>query len=998
MRSAAAVPESIRRRGVTPREVDAWAAVARRLSNREIAELLGISVRTVESHIASLRIKLGSVTRAELRQAWSELNRGTPSRQGVRTDPLPWGLKSHTINGEIVGRAAPLRLLSELWGAAQCGPARSLVVSGEAGAGKNRLVAEFAMTIDGAAVLYGCCDEARDALFQPFTEILSAQLGAHSLEELAELVGAEGADALTRLVPTRLKIRSGAPEVREASPIASGGRRTLEAIVSYLAGLVRSRPTLLVLDDLHWAEPGGIAVLRQLLRAVRDAPLLTVMALRPADVEESGPLASLLADLRRDPTSVHHDLAALAPPDVQCIADAMGYSGSASEVHRRTQGNAYFVKELIRSLADYGEDAQLPSGVQATVLHRMSKLPLDTRNLVAALAVAGPRATFSLLGRVRRRAARRLLDDLEPADRAGLVRVVADNPEAIEFVHSLAYETVLASLPTGTRIRLHLTVASALLQGQAEDPRHIAEIARHLLAAGPLADKPQTLRYLTLAGENASAVLAFEEAAAWYERALGVLAGDPISDPTTEYELRAARAVALYRCGDHRFQSESLHAAELAVELGDPARVLKVLLARTPSGFTSDWGRSDLRLLGLIDWALSRIDDAEVGRRAELLAIKATELTLSDPVHARLASAQALTLARRAVGSETLGRVLQRHYWATFDVDDTDSRGTIAREIVELGGDRPDPEQEAYGRVLSTDVDMEAGDVAGAERHIARAELLVERLGQPYLSWIVASKRVGILAVRGELVAADALAEECLARTPPEFRAGPRIMNLAHACVVRSWQGHHGVAVAAARALVDLRPSLTSRSWLARALCEAGEAAEAADVFDRVAQSPFTDIPRNMLWRAAVHALSTTAVSLGDRERAAELHLLLEASSGRLDWFGGGSTGASDVCLGELAGLLGNVSLADHHFGRALTLCRRAGSRVALAQALLARALLLKRTRRMDEASTHAAQALAVAASASAGDVGRRAQQLLDELAEVAGVSAASIRASPASR
>ena len=920
----------------TRRETEVLAAVGRRLTNREIAEQLCISVRTVESHIAALRMKLGVTARADLRRACLELS------SGAATD-LPRGLSALTSRGVFVGRRRELDSLHAAWDAAVGGERRTVVVTGEEGVGKSRLVAEFAVAAAGATVRLGRCEEELGLPFQPFAEALAVDLGSGADDGRAGLDAA----ALSRLIPAlaeRGDSADPAPRVPEAAELG----QLFDAVARYLAGRARRAPTLVVLEDLHWASPATIALTRHVIRSIDNVPLLIVATCRQPDPDVGSSAAALVADLRRDPTVEHLALDQLSLTDVAAMLGQSGRQNLAQAIHRRSGGSAYFVTELVRSL---DETQQLdpadrldtvPDGVRQTVRRRVARLPVRTQTILELAAIAGPRPTLQLLSDVTENPVEKILADLEPAETASIVRAVADEPGAVEFVHNITRDAIVAGLPSAAVVPMHRRVAAALLLRHRDgDRRSTAELARHLFAAAPLGDRQRAIRYLRSAAELCVAALAFDEAAAHYERAISVLAMDVESEPALECDVRAARGAAPYRAGDPRYRDEFLAAADVAVRLDDPARVTDVLLARTPSGFTSNWGTPDTRVAGLVDWAIERLDEHDLARRGELMALKAIELTVTERSGlSRSLSGEAVRLARRSENPAALARVRQRHYWATFDPDDVGSRLACTTELVGLGERLDDLELSAYARIIRFDSLVESGDLREAERDLGQAGLLVGELRQPYLAWIVTSKRTGLMLLGGQLDDGDRLAGAALELCPPQFRAGPSFIHAAQRCWLRIEQGRADDAIEALRPLVERFPTGAVRGWLANAYCAAGRLDDAALELDRVAPNGLDGLDRTVIWRSALHALANVAVTLCDTNRAERLYRLLRPSAGRMDWFGGASYGPSDLVLGRLAALLGATEQADAHLIAAEALCRRIHAPVHLAHAVLASAQL----------------------------------------------------------
>ncbi|MEA2291670.1 MAG: hypothetical protein QOF17_690, partial [Solirubrobacteraceae bacterium] len=259
---------------------------------------------------------------------------------------------------DFVGRRAELERLSATWAGVQSHRDRRLVLlAGEPGIGKTRLAHEFAAAAlaGGATVLLGRCSEEPLAAFEPFAEALT-QAGA--------------ADAL----------RPGATD-------DAGARlRLFDDIDVALTGRA---PLLLVIDDLHWADRGTVLLTSYLLRSGRPGPIQIVGTYRDTELGRHSPLTEALGDLQRGRTVERVGLGGLAEDDVAALARAvLGSDELASRVHDRTGGNAFFVEEVLRGLAEAGSP-QVPESVRHAVGFRLSRLGDGANELLAVAAVLG---------------------------------------------------------------------------------------------------------------------------------------------------------------------------------------------------------------------------------------------------------------------------------------------------------------------------------------------------------------------------------------------------------------------------------------------------------------------------------------------------------------------------------------------------------------------------------------------------------------------------------
>ena len=312
----------------------------------------------------------------------------------------------------FAGRVVERERLVTAWKETVDGTRRVVLVSGEPGIGKTRLVTELVKTAheQGALLLWGRCDEELDVPYQPFAEALRHYVHLVPADRLRGELGPLGGE-LTRIVPDLEHLVPGLAEpVRTEAETER--HRLFEAVSDLLEAIGQTTPIVLVLDDVHWADKPSLLLLRHLLRRLTPMRLLVLATYRDTDLDRSHPLSEVLADLRREPGCERLDLQGLDAGEVtdfmeQAAGHGLEESGLAlaEAVHRETQGNPFFVGEVLRHLAESGlivqhdgrwvsdftlDDVGIPEGIREVVGRRLSRLSDDANTALSVAAVIGP--------------------------------------------------------------------------------------------------------------------------------------------------------------------------------------------------------------------------------------------------------------------------------------------------------------------------------------------------------------------------------------------------------------------------------------------------------------------------------------------------------------------------------------------------------------------------------------------------------------------------------
>lgn len=536
-----------------------------------------------------------------------------------------------TADLRLVGREAELEVLQQTWRSVCDGASALVLLSGEAGAGKSRLAAEFLRKRPDALAYVGRCDEGIAAPFQPFVEALRAHVDALGRTRLGS-----ASHELARLMP-QLAVE-GRPPL--SSDPGTERMALFDAVTSWLADAAGARPTILVVDDLHWAAEPTLLLLVHLLRA-QPAGLLVLATYRDTDIDDASSLARAMVDLLRAPGARQLPIHGLSPDDVRELAVHAGVDADATELAVRTAGNALFVTELLLHPSETG----VPTSVASLLAERLARLPEGTSSVLACAALAGQEFSLPLVEEALAgdRSGNDVLDAAEAAERLGLLQ---ESEAGYRFTHGLIRDALVESLTRARRSRLHVAIAQA--GHRVGLPKQ--ELVHHLLASGDPRRIDEAAEHAVAAARELFSSLAFEAAVRVLSDVLDVLPDD-----------HPSRAPLLMEAGDvlrrRRRVARALPFVEQAVEAarrqGNPEVLARAALALagsyTGGGLDPEAGRA------LLPEALRELppDDSEL--RARMLA--ATAFLEDDSERADAVATSAAEMADRIGDAATLGYV-----------------------------------------------------------------------------------------------------------------------------------------------------------------------------------------------------------------------------------------------------------------------------------------------------------------------------------------------------
>lgn len=497
-------------------------------------------------------------------------------------------LLDRIVRGRFVGRSRAMAEARAVWTGVRNGQSRTLLISGEPGVGKSRLVRELATQVEvsGGRVLEGICYPEGGLPYEPFVQIIRRAMRQKVVEEL-KLPAYVVADLLV-LAPT-LGHHYPSIEPNPALDARQERFRLFESVVAFFRALADRWPLLLVVEDLHWGDEGSIALFHHLSRRLRERPVLTVATYREVEIDAGSALGELLIDLQRQRLAARLKLTPLDREATAALLETFFAgelpAGFIDNVFRETEGNPFFIEEVCKALVEEGHIAfqsgrwrvpdfaqlQVPQSIRATIQTRVSCISTEAQEILLLAAILGREFDFEVLSRASALDEERLIHLLEEAERAQLVAPLRDGAvERFIFAHTLIPATLRETVGSLRRRRLHRKAAQAL---EVVWPDDFEALAYQYAEAG---DEKRARRYFVRAANRARQVYANEDAARFYTQALELT----MEDGRDRFDLLAARA-AIYDLLGRRAQqlADAQAMVELAERLGDEARKCDALLA-----------------------------------------------------------------------------------------------------------------------------------------------------------------------------------------------------------------------------------------------------------------------------------------------------------------------------------------------------------------------------------------------------------------------------------
>jgi class 3 adenylate cyclase len=889
------------------------------------------------------------------------------------------------------------------------GEGREIVlVSGEAGLGKTTLVAEAARAAHhaGASVLFGHSEEEMATPYQLFAESLGHYVKNVDDERLGRHTRAHASE-LTRLIPA---LSSRLNDATQPKATDSDTERYLlfTAVVGLLAEASADEPLVLIFDDIQWADSGSLLLLRHLATTELPMRLLVLATLRDHELPQAKELRDTVGELWRQRRVSRLELEGLNHQDVVSYMEAAAghkLDGSAvalaEAVHRETDGNPFFLSEVLRYLAETGAIYQdvagqwasaeslgplaLPDSVREVVGGRVARLGARAERSLSIAAVIGRRFDFDLLTRATRFPEDEVLEILEAATAAALVREVAGPPGHYTFAHALIRHTIYESLGPTRCARAHRQVAEALEDISSGHPGpRVAELARHWLNASGGAASGRAIRYARQAGDAALSALAPADALRYFTQANELLDQVDDPDPVLALDLIIGLGTAQRQTGDPAFRDTLLRGAQRAAAFGDTERLVAAALANN-RGFYSAVGATDGEKVAVLETALTELGDL-APERALVLATLCSELAHGSPLERREALAQEAERIASHSGDDTTSLRVLNHLYIPLQVPQllgpALARTTDALMRAERLGD---PALLYWAAMWRYETAARSGDRGECDRCLAIHGAMAEQLGQPVFAWGHTFLRGQRAFIAGDTERAEALATEALQIGTDSGQPDAAMIYGSQVIGVHGQRGTMHELIPLIEQMASNAPEVSPwmfGSLLAKAHVEVDRTDEALDQLEAFATSGF-DLQLDQFWLSGMVDYADAVVVCGDPAYAGPLFERLAPWHAQLPATGASALPPVSHYLGGLAGVLGRYDEADAYFSQSAALCERLGATFFAARTDLWWGQALARRNRpgdADVASARLTSAQRAARAGGYGNVDRRATEALDAM------------------
>jgi DNA-binding SARP family transcriptional activator len=853
----------------------------------------GAALRQYQHCVATLQRELGVEPEADTKALYREILRGRPrpvppGRSALEAAPPGGDLHGGLPEAPCIGREPELARLRAGLEALWAGQGGLMLIAGEAGIGKTRLLAELAADAvrRGGRLLLGRCHDGEQLLpFGPWVDALRAGRVDREADQLGEL-GSVWLGEVARLVPEM--------ESSDARLARSTDYRQLFESVRRLLGHLASRqPLVAILEDLHWADEMSVRLLGFVGRRLDRTRLLLVASVREEELTDAPILQELLDDLHREGRLDVLRLAPLSEGDTMVLVRRLGPASEGAVALARLEQDAWRTSEgnplmVVETLREFREGATtetyrglpFPERVRELLTRRLARLGEQSRILVAAASAIGREFEFTVLQKAGGLGESETAASLEELVRRRLLHGVGEH---FEFTHDRIREVAYGQLLQPRRKLLHRHVAEAIeaVYGSHLDP-HCTALGRHYREAETW-DKAVT--YLRRAGHQALGRAAHREAAASFDQAIAALAHLPKGRAEAELaiDLRLDLRDALFPLPEwRRVLDQLLEAEAIARRIGDRRRLGLILTAvsierrlrgqhtealdagRTALGLAGDIGSGDVHVIAIfrVGQALHALGACRQAREA---LEDAARSLLGDGAHRRFGGA----------GSGPLyGLVCVWLCWTLGDLgefQEGDRWGHAALQMAEASAHAYSLAHACFGLGF---VRLRRGDLEGAITVLERGWDLSEARDFWVLGISNASELGYAYCLAGRIDEARRLLAEVLARATALGLRSREALWLGWSAAAELAAGEPGLGMEHARTALRLARERQERGVEAEVLWIAGEIARHLDP-ERPSE-------------AEHHYLASLALAeeLGMRPQEAHCHLslgVLRRSTGRLD-------------------------------------------------------------------------------------------------------------------
>jgi class 3 adenylate cyclase len=846
--------------------------------------------------------------------------------------------------GVFVGRDRELAQLQEIFARVLSGEGSLAMLVGEPGIGKTRLSKEFSVhaKLRGARVVMGPCYEGEGSLaHEPFIAALREYMAQLEDAPLREHLGA-GAPDLAAVVP---EIHERFPDLPIAPPLEGDDERQrfFESMASFVSRAAADTPLVMILDDLHWADKPTLLLLLHLARRIRNDRLLLIGTYRDVELERTHPLSETVATLRTDGL---YERVLLRGLDDSGVADLLSAraggqqvpEGFVARIREETEGNPFFVEEVIKHLIEInaihrvnGEwvgdpsvvERSIPEGVREVIGHRLTRLSERCNAMLTVGSAMTGGFGFAVLGAVCGESEDALLDLLDEALRAQVIRERDGSAGGTyEFSHALIRQTLYHELSTPRRVRLHRQIGEALekLYGLDSAPQ-LASLAYHFFQGAPGGDVNKAISTSMHAADHAKGQMAWEEAATHTGRALEALEMLSGATERQRYDLLFALGDAQRMAGERVDSRKHLaEAAELARRMGDDERHARAVLNYAAEDVTVQFDPPEV--LSMLEEGLEAVGPGDSELRLRLLSRLAIGLLFSrDPQRKIVLAQEAVAMARRLGDDALLCRALFVYDLVSPTRFDPERAGERA-EIWELGLRSNEPNLILGASMMRLWDAAKSRDGAILDAALQEYRERVEAVRQPALIWYTAVHAALVAQLRGPLDDAEKKVEEAYLLGTRCQHPLAEFFHMAHRSQLQ--QGR-GTDPRASEQMLEVFASPLGRqidvgAAAATSLLTLGRVDEARERFERTAGEDFGDIPRDVSWFGRIFLAARVCAELGDTARARTLRDQIAPYANEMAISGPFALcwGPMTLALGRMEHLLRNLDEAVTQYEDAL--------------------------------------------------------------------------------
>ena len=666
----------------------------------------------------------------------------------------------------FVGRTEEQRALNASWLRAARGRGTTIFVGGVAGIGKSRLVAEISAQVDaqGGRTLFGRTSNPEafpyesvvDALRRSFPLIVESRVDAIWLASLAQLLP---------------ELRGAVADLPEAPPLSPDRSRArlFEAIARTVEQLARSRPLLVVLEDVHWAQATTLEAIETLARRLGALPVLFVLTYRTEEAGTDHPLSALRRTLQSERRASSITLHGLARDDIARLVEMQGAFASAppelaDSVYALSEGNPLFASQLLGSYAETGTVPDAGSAARSvgqTILARVELLGQAERALAETAATIGRYFTVETLSRVLGWSEAEVFDSLGTLLDRGLVRETGDTAFSYAFSHSLIATAIYGASDVRRQALRHRRIAAVLSQTLGSDRQELAIVARHWRVGGKLSEAAEKYAQASAA---ALAVHARGEAIDYAREAIALA-----TDPRKRYDALLVLSRAATGHAEHGLWKNALEEMDRLVrddgddlrrycvleqwetyysQIGDRARQRETIEAMLAGrGEAAENRRAGaLCSLGMLEFLAGELRQARaVLREALRSAFSQADRATAALARQRLVQVQIrlglMDEARHHIEAmradwQTVPSLDNRRYLAyaeatlALELEDAAGFERAGREMLEVARAAGDLEDEARAHALLALAASKRHDATQVREHFQIAAEKCERLGQ----------------------------------------------------------------------------------------------------------------------------------------------------------------------------------------------------------------------------------------------------------------------------